>query len=303
MMIPVDKNVSKQNSINRIARSILLACAVLTIFVTLGIILSLFTNTINFFRDVSITEFLFGTQWTPLFADAHYGVLPLIAGTLVVTLTAAFIALPLGLSSAIYLSEYANPKVRKILKPVLEILAGIPSIVYGYFALNIITPILQTIIPSTEIYNAASAGIAMGIMIMPMVCSLSEDALSAVPVAMKHGGYALGANKLEVVRSISIPYAFSGILSSFVLAVSRAIGETMIVTIAAGARPTLTLNPFVSVQTLTSFIAQASQGDNAHGTTSYYALYAVGALLFLITLSMNLIAKRIILRRKGAHNS
>jgi len=202
--------------------------------------------------------------------------------------------------SAIYLSEYAHPRTRKFLKPILEILAGIPSIVYGYFALNLITPVLQSLIPQTEIYNAASAGIAMGIMIMPMVCSLSEDALSAVPTGMKHGGYALGANRLEVVLGISLPHAFSGIVSSFVLALSRAIGETMIVTVAAGARPTFTLNPLVSVQTLTSFIAQASQGDNAHGTTSYYALYAVGMLLFVITFTMNIFAHHVIRRRKEA---
>ena len=293
-------HIRTKNKINRVIKNVLLACAMLSIFITAGIILSLIVNTFSFFQDVSIKEFLTGREWTPLFADAKYGVLPLITGTLIVTVCAAVIALPLGLSSAIYLSEYAHHTLKKVVKPTLEILAGIPSIVYGYFALNLITPILQRWIPQTEIYNAASAGIAMGIMIMPMVCSLSEDALSSVPIGMKHGGYALGANKLEVVKNISLPYAFSGIVSSFVLAISRAIGETMIVTIAAGARPTLTLNPLVSVQTLTAFIAQASQGDNAHGTTSYYALYAVGMLLFVITFSMNIIAHHIIRRKKEA---
>ena len=299
-LVSTNQNMIRQNRLNLVVRNLLLACAVLTVFITAGIILSLVMNTFSFFGEVSVWSFLTGTEWTPLFANPQYGVLPLIAGTLLVTVCAALIALPLGLFSAIYLSEYAHPTTRKFLKPVLEILAGIPSIVYGYFALNLITPTLQNLIPQTEIYNAASAGIAMGIMIMPMVCSLSEDALSAVPPGMKHGGYALGANKLEVVLGISIPQAFSGIVSSFVLAVSRAIGETMIVTVAAGARPSLTLNPLVSVQTLTSFIAQASSGDNAHGTTSYYALYAVGMLLFLITFSMNILAHHIIRRRKEA---
>jgi len=273
---------------------------VLSIFITAAIILSLVFNTFEFFKSVSIIEFFTGTEWTPLFADAKYGVLPLIAGTLVVTVSAALIALPMGLFGAIYLSEYARSGVRKVLKPVLEILAGIPSIVYGYFAITFITPMLREVIPQTEIYNAASAGIAMGIMIMPMVCSLSEDAMTAVPLSVRHGGYALGATQLQVVRGIVIPGAFSGIVSSFVLALSRAIGETMIVTIAAGARPTLTLNPLVSVQTLTSFIAQASQGDNPHGTVSYYSLYAVGLLLFVITFTLNLIAHRVIRKKREA---
>ena len=269
----------------------------------MGIILSLILNTFSFFQEVSIFEFLTGREWTPLFANPSYGILPLIAGTLIVTLCAAVIALPFGLSSAVYLSEYANPRVKKVLKPVIEILAGVPSIVYGYFALNTITPILQRLIPGTEIYNAASAGIAMGIMIMPLVCSLSEDALSAVPLGIRYGGFALGVTKLEYVKGIAIPYAFSGIVAAFVLAVSRAIGETMIVAIAAGARPTLTVNPLVSVQTLTAFIAQASQGDNPHGTTSYYALYAVGLLLFAITFGMNTIAHRTIRRTKQSMGS
>ncbi len=302
-MIRSDRFIHKQNRLNLFFRSILLACAVLTIFVTAGIILSLLFNTFSFFREVSFFDFMFGTEWTPLFADPSYGILPLITGTLIVTLCAAAIALPFGLFSAVYLSEYAGIKVRKVLKPIIEILAGVPSIVYGYFALNTITPILQGIIPQTEIYNAASAGIAMGIMIMPLVCSLSEDALSAVPLGIRYGGFALGITKLEYVKGVAIPYAFSGIVAAFVLAVSRAIGETMIVTIAAGARPQLTMNPLVSVQTLTSFIAQASQGDNPHGTTGYYALYAVGLLLFAITFTMNTVAHRIIRRKKQSMGS
>ncbi len=302
-MVQADRRIVKQNKLNLFFRSIVLACAILSIFITAGIILSLLFNTFSFFREVSLFEFLTGKEWTPLFANPSYGILPLITGSLIVTLCAAAIALPFGLFSAIYLSEYAKPRVKKVLKPVIEILAGVPSIVYGYFALNTITPILQRLIPGTEIYNAASAGIAMGIMIMPLVCSLSEDALSAVPLGIRYGGYALGVTKLEYVKGIAIPYAFSGIVAAFVLAVSRAIGETMIVTIAAGARPTLTMNPLVSVQTLTSFIAQASQGDNPHGTTSYYALYAVGLLLFAITFTMNTIAHRTIRRKKQSMGS
>ena len=302
-MVQTDRRIGEQNRLNLFFRSIVLACAVLSIFITMGIILSLILNTFSFFQEVSIFEFLTGREWTPLFANPSYGILPLIAGTLIVTLCAAVIALPFGLSSAVYLSEYANPRVKKVLKPVIEILAGVPSIVYGYFALNTITPILQRLIPGTEIYNAASAGIAIGIMIMPLVCSLSEDALSAVPLGIRYGGFALGVTKLEYVKGIAIPYAFSGIVAAFVLAVSRAIGETMIVAIAAGARPTLTVNPLVSVQTLTAFIAQASQGDNPHGTTSYYALYAVGLLLFAITFGMNTIAHRTIRRTKQSMGS
>ena len=281
-----------------IIKNILLFCAVISIFTTIAIVLSLSFNTIEFFNEVSIVEFITGTEWTPLFMNPKYGVLTLVAGSFIVTAGAAVIALPIGLFSAIYLSEYAPQKVRKVLKPFLEILAGIPSIVYGFFALTYITPILQKWIPKTEIYNAASAGIAVGIMIMPIVASLSEDAMMSVPNALRHGGYALGATKFEVVRGIVIPSALSGIVSSFVLAVSRAIGETMIVVLAAGARPNLTLNPLESVQTLTAFIVQASQGDLPHGTTSYYALYAVGMLLFLITLGMNVFSRYIVRKRE-----
>ncbi|WP_069999721.1 phosphate ABC transporter permease subunit PstC [Cellulosilyticum sp. I15G10I2] len=281
-------------------KNILLFCAVLSIFTTIAIVLSLSFNAIEFFKEVSVFEFLFGTEWTPLFMNPKYGVLPLISGTLIVTVGAAIIAIPIGLFSAIYLSEYAPKTIRKILKPFLEILAGIPSIVYGFFALTYITPLLQKLIPRTEIYNAASASIAVGIMIMPIVASLSEDAMMSVPNALRHGGYALGATKFEVVKGIVIPSALSGIVASFVLAVSRAIGETMIVVLAAGARPNLTLNPLESVQTLTAFIVQASKGDLQHGTRSYYALYAVGMVLFIITFGMNIFSRYIVRRREVA---
>lgn len=293
-----DRYIERANRVNVIVRNILFVCAILSIFVTVGIVFSLIFNTFVFFRQVSVVEFFTAKEWTPLFINPVYGVLPLVLGTLIVTVISTFIAVPLGIASAIYLSEYAPKIVKKILKPALEVLAGVPSIVYGYFALNFITPYLQKWLPQTEIYNAASASIALGIMIMPMISSLSEDALSVVPKGMKYGGFALGLTKLEVVSGISLRHAFPGIVSAIVLAVSRAIGETMIVTIAAGAKPSLTLNPLGSVQTLTAFIAQVSQGDTPHGTTSYYALYAVGMLLFLLTFIMNIIAHRIILKNR-----
>jgi phosphate transport system permease protein len=279
---------------NNIAKNIFLFFAMISIFTTVGIILTLVINSKGFFSGVPFWEFLTGREWTPLFADPHFGILPLVAGTLIITVGAAIIALPIGLCSAIYLSEYAKPRVRKIIKPFLEILAGIPSIVYGFFALTYITPILKKIIPQTEIFNAASASIAIGIMIIPLVSSLSEDALKAVPNSLRHGAYALGATKLETSLGVVVPAAISGISASFVLAISRAIGETMIVTIAAGARPNLTLNPLESVQTMTAFIVQISQGDNPHGTVGFYSLYAVGLVLFVLTLGLNILSHHIV---------
>ena len=277
---------------------VLLAFAALTVVTTIGIILTLLINAIQFFRQVSLFDFLTGTEWSPLFADASFGVLPLVIGTLIVAVGAGLIALPIGLLCAIYLSEYAHPKVRKVIKPVLEILSGIPSIVYGFFALTTITPFLQKIIPETNIYNALSASIAIGIMTIPLVASLSEDAMTAVPDTYRHGAYALGATRLEVVVRVVLPAAVSGIIASFILAVSRAIGETMIVALAAGSRSSMSLNPLQSVQTLTGFIAQASMGDNPFGTVSYYALYAVGFLLFLLTFVLNILSRRIIKRQE-----
>lgn len=279
---------------NIIARNILFLFAIITILTTLGIIISLLRDSIGFFSEVSIKDFLFGKVWTPLFSEPSFGVLPLISGTLLITAIAAIIALPIGLFTAIYLSEYANRRVRQIIKPILEVLAGIPSIVFGYFALTTITPVLKSIIPQTEIFNALSAGIAVGIMTIPLVSSLSEDALRAVPNSLRQGALALGSTKMETSLKVVVPAAISGISASFVLAISRAIGETMIVTIAAGARPNLSLNPLQSVQTMTSFIVQASQGDNPHGTVGYYSLFAVGLLLFLITLGLNILSNHIV---------
>lgn len=291
---PGDRRVRRMNLSNTVAKNIFLLFASVSILTTVGIIISLVSNSSGFFAHVSVADFLFGTVWTPLFNAPQFGVLPLIAGTFVITLGAAVIAIPIGLASAVYLSEYAKPAVRKIIKPFLEILAGIPSIVYGYFALTYITPIIRALIPNAEIFNAASASIAIGIMTIPLISSLSEDALKAVPDSLRHGAFALGATKLETSLGVVVPAAISGISASFVLAISRAIGETMIVTIAAGARPNLTLNPLESVQTMTSFIVQVSQGDNPHGTVGFDALFAVGLLLFLITLGLNILSHYIV---------
>lgn len=290
----VNSRIKRMRISNVIARNILFLFAIITILTTVGIIVSLLKDSIGFFSKVSITDFLFGTKWTPLFSSPSFGVLPLVTGTLIITLTSAVISIPVGLFTAIYLSEYANKRVRKIIKPILEVLAGIPSIVFGYFALTLITPVLKSFIPQTEIFNALSASIAVGIMTIPLVSSLSEDALRAVPDSLRQGALALGSTKMETSIKVVVPAAISGISASFVLAISRAIGETMIVTIAAGARPNLTFNPLESVQTMTSFIVQASQGDNPHGTVGYYSLFAVGLLLFLITLGLNIFSHRIV---------
>jgi phosphate transport system permease protein len=280
----------------RIVGSILLAFSIISILTTLGIVGVLLFDSAAFFARVSPIEFFTGTTWTPLFRPANFGVLPLLTGSLLIAAGAALVALPLGLAAAIYLSEYAHTRVKQILKPILEILAGIPTVVYGYFALTFVTPIIRTIVPGTDIFNAASASIVMGIMIIPMVSSLSEDAMSAVPRSLREAAYALGATKVEVATRTVVPAALSGIIASFILAVSRAIGETMIVTIAAGAQPNLTLNPFRSVQTMTAYIAQTAQGEAPHGTVEYQTIFAVGLTLFAITLLMNILSG-IVLRR------
>lgn len=290
----VNSRIKRMRISNVIARNILFLFAIITILTTIGIIVSLLKDSIGFFSNVSITDFLFGRKWTPLFSEPSFGVLPLVMGTLIITLVSAIISIPIGLLTAIYLSEYANKRVRKIIKPILEVLAGIPSIVFGYFALTLITPLIKTFLPQTEIFNALSASIAVGIMTIPLVSSLSEDALRAVPDSLRQGALALGSTKMETSLKVVVPAAISGISASFVLAISRAIGETMIVTIAAGARPNLTFIPLESVQTMTSFIVQASQGDNPHGTVGYYSLFAVGLLLFLITLGLNILSHHMV---------
>ncbi|ARI77049.1 phosphate ABC transporter permease subunit PstC [Halobacillus mangrovi] len=277
--------------IEKIIPWFLLLCAVVSVLTTVGILFTLLRESVGFFSDVSLVDFYTGTSWSPW--SGEYGVAPLIGGTLLITLIATVVAVPLGLMSAIFLSEYANDKARRVIKPVLEVLAGIPTVVYGYFALTFVTPMFQSFIPDLGIFNALSGGFVVGIMIIPMVASLSEDAMNSVPNALREGAYGLGATKLEVVFKVVLPAAFSGIVASIVLAISRAIGETMIVTIAAGATPNLTMDPTQSIQTMTAFIVQAATGDTTFGSTIYYSLYAVGMTLFVFTLIMNLIAQYI----------
>ncbi|MGH7503658.1 MAG: phosphate ABC transporter permease subunit PstC [Longimicrobiales bacterium] len=286
----------RRHAKERAIRTLLVVCAGVSILTTLGIVAVLLYESAGFFADVSPFAFLTGTEWTPLFQPARFGVLPLLVGSLLIAGGAALVALPLGLAAAMYLSEYAHDGVRRWLKPILEILAGVPTVVYGYFALNFVTPILQAIFPSTSIFNGASAAIVMGIMIIPMVSSLSEDAMSAVPRQLREGAYALGATRFEVATRTVVPAALSGIIASFILAVSRAIGETMIVTIAAGAEANLTLNPLRSVQTMTAYIAQTSFGEAPQGSIEYQTIFAVGLTLFAITLLMNIISAMVLRR-------
>lgn len=269
---------------------LLFICAIVSILVTIGILYTLLKETIHFFGMVSFFDFITGTQWTPLFKPQQFGILPLVAGSVLIATIAILVAMPVGLASAIYLSEYAPDRVRRIIKPILEVLAGVPTIVYGFFALSFVTPILRYFFPEIQFFNALSAGIVVGIMIIPMIASLSEDAMTSVPRTIKEGAYALGSTRLEVAIKIVLPAALSGIIASFVLAISRAIGETMIVTIAAGAMPNLTYNPLEQVQTLTAYIVQVSLGDTPYGSISYYTIYAVGMTLFVITFVMNIIA-------------
>jgi len=280
----------------RIIGGLLFVCAAISVFVTIGIVLVLLTETISFFQEVSFVEFFTDTRWTPLFQEKHFGILPLLSGSLLVAAGSALIALPVGLLTAIYLSEYAADRVRSVLKPALEILAGIPTVVYGYFALTFVTPVIRTFLPDTQVFNAASAAIVVGVMIIPMVSSLSEDALRAVPQALRQAAYGLGATKFEVSTRVVVPAALSGVVASFILAISRAIGETMAVTIAAGNTPKLTFNLLESIQTMTAYIVQVSLGDTPRGTIEYKTLFAVGMTLFVITLAMNIASQWILAR-------
>jgi phosphate transport system permease protein len=268
----------------------LFLCALLSVGTTIGIIVVLSVETAAFLREVPLFDFLFGTEWTPLFAAPRFGVLPLIAGTTLVSLIAMAVALPMGLLSAIYLSEYADERVRRMVKPVLEVLAGVPTVVYGYFALLFMTPLLQQVVPDLAGFNALGPGIVMGIMILPLVSSLSEDAMRGVPRGLREGSYALGATKMQTSLRVVVPAAFSGITAAFILAVSRAIGETMIVAIAAGQQPRLTWDPTVPIETMTTYIVQVSLGDTPQGTLEYRTIFAVGMLLFLGTFGLNLIS-------------
>ena len=282
----------------RFVESVLFLAAMLSVLTTIGIVLSLLEGTVAFLREISLVDFLTGTVWTPLFANGSYGVLPILGGTLLITAIAMVVAVPFGLGAALYLSEYAGERARKILKPVLEVLAGVPTVVYGFFALSFITPtILQGLLGlQVGIFNALSAGLVIGILIIPIVASLSEDALSAVPQAMRDGALALGATRTTVARKVVLPAALSGVIASFVLGLSRAIGETMVAVIAAGSIAQLTADPREPMQTMTAFIAQAASGDQPTGSLGYNTLFAVGALLFVITLLVNVISIRLVRR-------
>jgi phosphate transport system permease protein len=277
-----------------VVKGVLAVCALISVATTVGIVIALFVPAFEFFQDVNIVDFLTGTEWSPLFTPASFGVLPLVAGTLLVTGIAGLVALPLGLGSAIYLSEYASDRTRNVLKPALEVLAGIPTIVFGYFALTFMTPLLRDLGIDVGVFNALSAGLVMGVMLIPTVASLSEDAMAAVPRDLRDGAYALGSTRVQVATRIVVPAAVSGIIASFVLAISRAIGETMIVLIAAGQQPNLTFDPREAVETMTAFIAATGAGDVPTGSIEYKTIFAVGATLFVITLVMNVISIRLV---------
>ena len=266
---------------------LMIICSLISVLTTVGIILVLSVDTIKFFAEVSFWEFITDTQWTPLFDDKHFGILPLLTGTILTTLIATFIAVPVGVSIAVYLNEYASKKFTATVKPILEILAAVPTVVYGFFALQFVTPLLQTFIPSLSGFNALSPGIVMGIMIIPYITSLSEDALRAVPSSLREASYGLGANKFQTAFKVMVPAASSGIIVSIILAISRALGETMIVAIAAGQQPNLTLNPLKSVETITTYIVQVSMGDVPQDSLEYQTIFAAGITLFAFTFLLN----------------
>lgn len=280
----------------------LYVCASISVLTTLGIVLVLIVETLLFFKQVSVVEFLIGTEWTPLIHPQHFGILPLVCGTLWIAVGSAAIAVPMGLGSAIYLSEYASPRLRGLVKPALEVLAGIPSVVYGYFAVVLVSPLIRQLFPHADVFNVVSGSVAVGIMILPTIASLSEDVLRAVPRSLREAAYALGSTKFDVTVRVVVPAALSGIVASILLAISRAVGETMAVTLAAGATPRLTLNPLESIQTMTAYIVQVSMGDTAAGTLEYRTIFAVGMTLFLMTLVMNIIAQWVLARFRQAYN-
>ncbi len=287
----------------RAVKGVLFLAALLSVLTTTGIVVSLLEETLSFFGEVGLGEFLGGTDWSPLFADPSFGVLPLVTGTLLVTAIALAVAVPVGLGAAVYLAEYASPRVRRAVKPVLELLAGVPTIVFGYFALLFFTPeVLEPIFGEPlSGFNALSAGVVMGFMVVPTIASISEDAMSAVPGALREGAYGLGATKLQVATRVVFPAALSGIVASFVLGASRAVGETMIVLIAAGLQPNLTADPRESIETMTTFIAATAKGDAPVGSTAYQAIFAVGTLLFVMTFAMNLVAIRFVRRYRQVY--
>ena len=292
---PVRLRAARRRTGEDVIRVVLALCALVSVLTTVAIVVALTVPAVEFFGDVSPVDFFFGTEWAPLFADAKFGVLPLIVGTVSVTFWACLVALPSGLGAAIYLSEYAHPRARKYLKPALEILAGIPTIVFGYFALTFVTPLLRDDLGlDFDALNALSAGFVMGIMLIPTVASLSEDAMGAVPQELRQGSYALGSNRMQTAIKVVVPAAVSGIAASFILAISRAVGETIIVLIAAGQQPTLSFDPRVAVETMTAFVAATGTGDVPTGSIEYKTIFAVGISLFVLTLVLNMLSIRLV---------
>ncbi len=293
---PLSLRAPRRRYSEDIVRIVLMTAAFVSVITTFAIVLSLLKPAIEFFGEISPVDFFTGTTWTPLFLEGEFGVLPLLVGTIVITFWACLVAIPCGLGTAIFLSEYANPRVRGVLKPVLEVLAGIPTVVYGYFALTFFTPFLRDVGVQVEIFNVLSAGLVMGVMLIPTVASLSEDAMFAVPQDLRDGGYALGATRRHVATRIVVPAATSGIVASFVLAISRGIGETMIVLIAAGQLAQISADPRVSLETMTAFIGATAQGDVPTGSIEYQTIFAVGLCLFVLTLLMNIVSIRLVRR-------
>lgn len=285
----------------RLVEGLLLLAAVFSIFITSGIVFILLNESRPFFAAVSPVEFLTGTEWTPQFADAKFGILPLVAGTLLTTFIALVVAMPVGTIIAIWLSEFAPAKVREIVKPMLELLAAVPTVVYGFFAISLVAPALQRIYPDLPTFNTLCAGVVMGLMIVPYVCSLSEDAMRSVPMLLREGSYGMGANRTTTAFRVVFPAALSGVAAAYTLAISRAVGETMIVAIAAGMQPNLTIDPTQPAATLTAFIVQASLGDVPHGEIGYQAIFAAGLTLFVMTLGFNLLGAALRRRYRQAY--
>lgn len=299
---PISLRSTRKHYGEKVIQVLLGLCALVSVLTTLGIVASLLFPALEFFVEVSPVEFFTGTIWAPLFEPSSFGAVPLLVGTLSVTFWALLVAIPFGLGSAIYLSEYASPRRQAMLKPMLEILAGIPTVVYGYFALTAVTPLLRQIGIQVEIFNVLAGGLVMGVMLIPTIASLSEDAMSAVPRDLRDGAYALGADKLQVSTRVIVPAAMSGIIASFVLGVSRAVGETMIVLIAVGQQAKLTLNPLESIETMTAFIGATGNGDLPTGSIEYKTIFAVGLTLFVITLVMNIISIRLVRRYREVYD-
>ena len=289
---PISKRLAKnikRNFLERVIEIILMFAALAATFITLGIVYILVTEASGFFKDVSIVEFLTSKQWSPLFEDAHYGILPLIAGTLTTSFVALSIAIPIGTIAAIYLSEFASHKTRETVKPILELLVGVPTVVFGYFALLFVTPLLQKLNPDLPTFNMLGAGIVMGVMIIPYIASVAEDAMRAVPMNMREGSYAMGATKFQTAIRVVTPAATSGIIAAYILGISRAVGETMVVAIAAGQQPTFTFNPSEGAATITAYIVQVAMGDLPHGSLGYQSIFAAGMVLFIITFVFNIL--------------